>query len=200
MRFLRLSSLILLTEGLIKGPDFKLETEFLSPEAIDEFLEDIDLRKGTMTHLLWVISITFWDKKILKTFKRLSEYHYKTYENDNLVAIEIADKRIGKDNNEYIVIECGINPSHWIAIHSCLNFLQNPSAIELTGKVKVIYGLRLSPWSSALRLETFVFETKMTLKGSIVHVKHSNFGCSSFYKIWLRLGLFTIHAFEYFGQ
>jgi len=107
MRFLRLSSLILFTEGLIKGPDFKLETQFLSPEAIDEFLDNLDFSP---------------------------QYHYKTYENDNLVAIEMADKRIGKDNNEYIVIECGINPSHWIAIHSCLNLLQNPSAIELTGK------------------------------------------------------------------
>ena len=90
----------------------------------------------------------FLRQKNPKTLKRLSDYHYKTYENDNLVAIEIADKRIGKDNNEYVVIECGINPSHWIAIHSCLNLLQNPSAIELTGKVKVIYGLgpSLSLW------------------------------------------------------
>ena len=52
MRFLGLSSLILLTEGLIQGPDFKLETEFLSPEAIDEFLENLDLREGSMTHIL----------------------------------------------------------------------------------------------------------------------------------------------------
>ena len=65
-------------------------------------------------------------------------YHYKIYENDNLFAIEIADNRIDKDNNEYIVVECGINPSHWIAIHSCLNLIQNPSAIELTGKESVI--------------------------------------------------------------
>ena len=138
MRFLRLSCLILLTEGLIKGPDFKLETEFLSPKAIDEFLENLDHRKGTLTHILCVISMTHCGKNLC-TFKS-SNYHYKKYENDNLVAIEIADKRIANDNNEYVVIECGINPSHWIAIHSCLNLLQNPSAIELTGKVKVISG------------------------------------------------------------
>ena len=62
MRFLRLSCLILLTEGLIKGPDFKLETEFLSPEAIDEFLENLDHRKGSMTHILFVISMTHCGK------------------------------------------------------------------------------------------------------------------------------------------
>ena len=53
MRFLGLSSLILLTEGLIQGPDFKLETEFLSPEAIDEFLENLDLREGSMSHIIF---------------------------------------------------------------------------------------------------------------------------------------------------
>lgn len=148
--------------------------------------------------VLWLIFYesfrSLFETKNPKTFKRLSEYHYKTYENDNLVAIEIADKRIGKDNNEYIVIECGINPSHWIAIHSCLNLLQNPSAIELTGKVR---SFTVWVWvrGSVLRIETFrVRDQNDQLKGSIVHVKYSNFGCSSFYKIWLRLGLFTIHA------
>ena len=49
MRFLRLSCLILFTEGLIKGPDFKLQTEFLSPEALQEFLDDVDERKSAMS-------------------------------------------------------------------------------------------------------------------------------------------------------
>ena len=50
MRFLRLSSLILLTDGLIKGPNFKLETEFLSPDAIEEFLENVDDGDGARTY------------------------------------------------------------------------------------------------------------------------------------------------------
>ena len=50
MRFLILSSLILLTEGLIKGPNFKLETEFLSPDAIEEFLENVDDGDGARTY------------------------------------------------------------------------------------------------------------------------------------------------------
>lgn len=95
-----------------------------------------------MAHHLWIIKFYsyFWlfHCTVYSPDYLNDNYHYKIYENDNLFAIEIADKRINKDNNEYIVVECGINPSHWIAIHSCLNLIQNPSAIELTGKESVI--------------------------------------------------------------